>query len=255
VACLLAASALDEFDPPLGIYHYRFAWEGAPVARADVEVGRDGDVFVLRVEGRTAPVLDLVYRVRYRGEARIDPVDLSLIESWLEEQKGRSRSDVTRLRVEEKGEVVVERTRRERGEVDRQETTELSLEGPVLDPFAFVLMARSVDWEVGVADYFQVVVEDELWVVGLNCIEQTVLEVAGERRPAWVVVPTGERLDDEEGDGEDDEPVVRKLLVYVSADASREVLAIRSETRFGTVSLELEAFSPEAGREPSRGEP
>jgi hypothetical protein len=189
--------------------------------------------------------------VRYRGEARIDPVDLSLIESWLEEQKGRSRTDVTRLRVEGEGNVVVEQTRRKRGEVRKREATELSLEGPVLDPFAFVLLARSVDWEVGVADYFQVVVEDELWLVGLNCIEETVLEVAGERRPAWVVIPTAERLDDEEGDDEDDEPVVNELLVYVSADASREVLAVRTETGFGPVSLELEAFTP--GADPGVG--
>ena len=254
VASLVAAAALEEFRPPLGIYHYRFAWRGAPVARADIEVRRDGEEYLLRVRGQTAPVLDLLYRVRYRGEARIDPTDLSLIESWLEERKGRKRTDVTRMRVDEPGSVVIEQTRRDAGKPRREKTLELEVDGPVLDPFAFALMARSVDWEVGIAERFRVVVEDEIWEVELNCIEKTVLEVAGEKREAWVVVPTGERVDDEEGDDEDDESVVDELLVYVSADAGREVLAVRSNTRFGTVSLELEAFteaSPAEGIRPA----
>ena len=43
VPALCLAAALAGFDPPLGIYHYRFLWQGAPVARADVEVRREGD--------------------------------------------------------------------------------------------------------------------------------------------------------------------------------------------------------------------
>ncbi|MBW2244059.1 MAG: DUF3108 domain-containing protein [Deltaproteobacteria bacterium] len=233
------AAMLAEFDPPLGVYHYSLEWANSVVARADLRVSLDDDVYRVEVEGQTEGIARRLYQVRYRGEAAIDAEDMSAIESVIvRDRDGRIRETRTFFRPGEP--VIVEETRRRPDKPTRQSVSEVEAGSGALDPFSLLFMARVVDWDVGVAERFEVVSGDDLWMVDLNCVDRVAIEVAGGEREAWIVIPTAEKVGEES-----DRPFVYEVALFVSADSARDVLKVRTRTRVGTARLRLERFSPE----------
>jgi hypothetical protein len=240
-----SAGELSEFDPPLGTYHYAIVWRGAAVARADLRVQREGPYFRVEAQAGTGPTLDRIYRLRYRGEAQIDAEDLRAVETVIVRERGR-RLKETRMRFPEGEPAVVSETKRKGDAEPSTKVQEFPTDGALLDPFAFLFMVRSLDWEVGEADHFELLLGRDRWLVELNCVERvemTVGEDSPETRQAWLIIPTTERLG--EDDEDEDEPNVQDLAFYVAADASRDLLQVRTRTRVGKVRLRLDAFTPQ----------
>ena len=229
----------NDFAPPLGIYRYRVSWAGIPAASASVTFSREDGYYRVVADARAIGLIDKIYRLRYRGEGAIDPEDLTPIRTVLSSQEGRRRKKNV-IKYQDDGRVEMIETRSEgRGE-PRINKEERQFERLVFDPFSAFFLARRVAWHQGKSQEFEVFTGSDRYLIELNAVGKRQLEIAGERREAWVIIPTIENLTDPKKNNK-----VGAVTIYLSADERKDLLKIVSKVYIGKVKLCLESFRPE----------
>ena len=227
-----------EFRPRLGAYHYEIQWAGSRVATGVITIQQEGDQYRLTADQRTTEFIDRIYRVRYRGETRIEAADLSPSESVIE-QEVKKRKKVQKARYDsDTGAVAVEETRsqKKRGKV-KTKTYELRSDTGIVDVFTAIFLARSFDWSVGERHAFQIFIGEKQYVVTLDCVGVSTFDLQGNTIPVWVIRP-GIRKTTEVAPS----PVSQKTRIFIAADKSKDVVKIKAEPGIGTVTLRLVNF-------------
>jgi hypothetical protein len=231
----LAEKTGVEFQPRLGEYHYEIRWARQRVATGIIAVRKDGDQYVLTADQRTTEFIDRIYRVRYRGETRIDAADLTPLASIIEEEV-KKRKKVQQVKYDtDAGTVMVKETRTQRRKAEKEvRTYEIQSEKGILDVFSAIFLARSFDWSIGERHMFMVFVGEKQYTVVLDCIGTHAIEIEGNRYPVWVIQP-GIRKNTETKSSS----ASQKTRIFIAADESRDIVKIETEPGIGTVTLRL----------------
>jgi hypothetical protein len=115
-----------------------------------------------------------------------------------------------------------------------------------LDPFSTAFLALSMDWKVGEKRRFDTYNGRNRYLIELTAVDQTDITVNGKTRKAIVISPKITKLTEKEN------KKLRNALIYISADASREILKISSDLFFGTVNADMVAFIPAKSGAPGK---
>lgn len=220
-----------DFQPRLGDYHYEISWAFKRVATGVISIRREGDHYVLTSDQRTTKLIDRTYRVRYRGETRIDAAALTPSESVIEEEVKKRRKVQKATYDPVSGSVSVEETRTKGKRVETK-TYELQSDTAIMDLFSSLFLARSFDWDIGERHAFQVFIGEKQYAVALDCIGRSTYELEGKNIPVWVIQPFFRKLTDET-------PSSRKHRIFIAADESKDIVKVESQPGIGTVTLRL----------------
>lgn len=230
-----------EFQPRLGEYHYEIQWARQRVATGTIAIRKDGDEYVLTADQRTTKFIDRIYRVRYKGETRIDAVALAPVESVIEERI-KSRRKVQKAEYEKaSGAVSVQETRTKKKQADKEvKTYEIQSDKAIVDVFSAIFLARSFDWSVGERHGFHVFVGEKQYEVAMDCIGKSAMEVDGSQIPVWVIQPEVRRTTSDKTS-----PAAQNTRIYIAADESKDIVKIKTKVDIGTVTLRLVKYMEE----------
>ena len=225
---------LSKVQMALGKYEYAVSWEGIPAADASVSISREGERYRMVVSARTYSGIDIFYKMRYRAEGLMSANDLQPIKTLIDQRENSTQKN-TQIEFLSNGSI---RSVRSRNGEDVSVTT---LEGTnfTLDPLSAGLMARALDWKVGDTHVFDAFNGKTRYVISLTAEKEEWLRVNGEQRKVWVIVPQVKLFDSNQAHKK-----LRRARIYVTADDKREILKIVSSVFIGSVTTELEAFTP-----------
>lgn len=225
-----------EFQPRLGEFHYDIHWGIKRVASGVISVGRDSDHYVLKLHKKTTDAIDLVYRVRYRGETRLKVEDLSPDHSILSEEVKKKKKVQDARYDPDTGAVNVVETRSKRKKSGGNKVKEYELQSDIgiFDAFTAIFLARSFDWQLGESHQFSVFIGQKEYDVSLDCIDKVKMDLTIGKIPVWVIRPTViKRAAGKESSGGEN------TLMYLSADESKDLIKIKTKLGIGSVELRL----------------
>jgi len=226
------------FRPRLGTFHYVIHWNKTDVAQATVTMQRENDHYRLAANSKTTGLTDKIYRIQFTGEGIINVNDFSAIESKYSERI-RSKKKDTSIYYREDGRIESVQVEKRGDGRTKTKTTEFTPENGVLDIFSFMTLARSFDWKIGLSERFEVFTGKKTEILTLNCIGHDVYQKGQKKIDAWIIAPAA--MDPAK---KDKKPQVKETWVYLSADESRDILKIKTQTAFGTVKARLIKFTP-----------
>jgi hypothetical protein len=231
----LAVKTGVEFQPRLGEYHYEIQWARQRVATGIIAIRKDGNQYVLTADQRTTEFIDRIYRVRYRGETRIDATTLTPSESVIEEEVKKRRKVQKAEYDRTSGSVSVEeiRTKGNRSEI-KTKIYELQSDTGILDVFSAIFLARSFDWSIGERHEFIVFIGEKQYAVTMDCIGRSAFKIADDSIPVWVIQPLIRKTTDTKSSS-----AGRKTRIFIAADDSKDIVKIETEPGIGTVTLRL----------------
>ncbi len=231
--------ALDpEFQPQLGTYHYNVQWLDSEIAKVKFTVAREGDFYKIKVKAKTLNMFDVVYKLRYRGEGRISAEDLAPVRSYTKEVTSSYRKETT-VKFRDDGSIESVQVKTKGGKKPRTKTREIENSGNILDPFSAIFLARHLEWKTGQAESFEVFKERQRYLVKLNCQGMVKIKVSGKERSAWVITSNITNIDKPKK-----KPGMGETVIFISADEAKEVLFIKSETKFGKITALLDKLEP-----------
>ena len=100
-------------------------------------------------------------------------------------------------------------------------------------------MARSLEWEIGESERFEVFTGKCRYMVKLNCQEKTHINAPGKQRDAWVITSAVKNMDKPHRKSK-----IGETIILLSADKAKEVLFIKSNTKYGKVTAAIMKFEP-----------
>ena len=233
----------SKFHPRTGTFLYSVKWEATSAAEIILTVSKQGDYYRIVADSTVTKAVDFIYRLRYRGEGTITRDDFAPVRTVLTEQKG-SEKKTTRIVYRDDGEIETKVTRQKKKESPETTVKQFRPEREVLDIFSAVFLSRSIDWNVGLSEEFEVFTGRKSYIVTLNCLEKTQFKVNDTEIDAWVIAPAA--IDPNKPD---QKPRLTSTRIYLSADESKDILRIKTRTGFGTVEAILTDFVPFLGPE------
>jgi len=108
-----------------------------------------------------------------------------------------------------------------------------SAENPVYDPITLAFFAKSLDFKVGGKYSFDVFNGKHRYLI---VFEVLALE-SFKGKMAYKILPAVKKLTDTEEDER-----LRSVYIWVLADSSRDILALKSDVWVGSVNIEMESF-------------
>lgn len=226
----------DEFEPALGTYYYDVFLKRAKLGRATIKVDRKGDEYVVAVTARTRGVMKYLYKVKYKGEVTVTKDPLQPSSAFIEERTGNKKKTIQAEFPKPNTVTTIEKESKAGGPTAQKEKEFVS-ETFILDPFSTVFLIRSLDWQVGTAEVFDIFTGNKQYELQLFCKGETVLNVDGVARNAWEIVPQTRSLQ---------KPHKIKMsgfVVYLSQDERREILKITGEPKIGRIVANLRKFT------------
>ncbi len=230
------------FAPPRGTYEYSVSWQGIPAASCAVTVGEAEGNYVVDASARTYSGIDLLYKLRYRVTGTLTASNFSPIKLAIDHRENSRHKTINVAFDRESGEISAERL----FGPNQSEKKNLAFtpHNLTLDPVTAVFLARGLDWEVGDSKHFDVFNGKSRYYITLSAVERTSIEYKGEQRRVLVITPRVRNLTTTK-------PVakLREAFIYVTDDEHRDVLRIVSSVFIGSVTTELESFTPSEQRD------
>lgn len=229
------------FHPRFGKYSYSVSWQGIPAGTLTLNLREKGPDYRIRASARTNRFVDLFYKLRFHTEAFVSAETLHPRISVYNRKDDRSEN--TKIEFLPGGEI---RSFHEnhRGKVEKYR---FNPDNFTLDPFSAVFLALSLNWEIGDTRRFDTFTGTGRYLVELTAVEKTDIDVDGSRREAVVISPGVINLTQDDTGEEDDR--LREARIYISTDPSREILRIESDVFIGTVSAQMDSFTPRNGED------
>ncbi len=224
---------LPDFNPKLGRYTYSVSWQGISAGTVDMNLNKTDDDYEIAATARSAQAIDYVYKLRYRTKAVISAKTLTPRRSVATTHENSRRKKIE-LEFFPDGQIQSVYTDHK----GRRKSVKFDPGNFTLDPFSTALLALSMDWKVGDKRQFDTYHGRNRYLIELTAVDFTDIIINGSPRKAIVISPTITKLTEAET------KKLRKALIYIAADKSREILKISSELFFGAVEVEMGAFTP-----------
>lgn len=221
-------------DYPLGTYHYTVSWQGIPAAEASISLEQDGLRYRVSTTAKTYSGVDIFYKLRYRAEGILSAVDFLPQKTSISQQEN-SRFKETEINYLNNGDINTVRSQ------IGKETFSLTFDPNnfTLDPFSAGFIARGLEWEVGKTAVFDTFNGKTRYLIELTALDKKTMTINGEDREVWLISPRVKKLTSTKADKK-----LRSAVIYMTADAKREIIKIESEVFIGTVTTKLDEFMP-----------
>lgn len=228
-------SFVEGFSPPSGTYHYDVFLQGAKLGRATIAVDGEAGGYRVAVTARTRGVLKYLYRVKYRGEVKItsDPLEPSV--ARIVEHTGNKEKRI-HAEFEKPNKIVATEEEIEGDSSPKVKTKEYDSESFILDPFSTVFLIRSLDWELGTAEVFDVFTGTKQYELYLLCVAEEAVDVGGKVRLCWVITPETRTLEKPQ------EIKMSGFRIYLSKDERKEIVKIVGHPKIGRIVANLRKF-------------
>ncbi len=227
-----------EFHPEPGTYHYDVFWRKMRVGKAAIIIERDGEYYRVIVSGKTNKKISMFYKAKYRGEVKVKPRPLVPVKAEIREQTGK-KSKTINIDFPDTDRVEAIEVKKETGKESRVTKREFMSETFVLDPFSTVFLIRQLDWEVGMAEVFDLFTGKKQYELMLLCNSVVKVPMGKATREAWLILPRLRSLDGEERERDN------SFKVYLSKDERKEVLKIEGVPKIGRVEARMKKFQPQ----------
>lgn len=232
-----------KFKPRLGTYYYKFDYNNVSIGIASITISREDDLYKVQVLARTNDTIDRIYKIRYRGESLMDTEPgVASIQTKTQQQVKSKEKDMT-IQFNQGGEIKTIEKKSENGGTVDFEVRRLMPEKFTVDPFAATYLVRGLDWKVGLEEVFDVYGGKSQYELHLRCSHIQGVDVDGVKRPAYVIIPTMKKLD-EEGNVIEPKKKPADTKIFLSADEFKEVLKIEATHTLGFFRVTLDRFVP-----------
>jgi hypothetical protein len=202
-----------KYKPRPGVYEYSVGWEGITAASCSLTVREERGRFLIDAAARTYSGVDLLYKLRYEARGVLDSDNLSSISLSID-HKENSRHKTIEMRFEPNFGLI--KADRQTGDIAaNQKHVEFTPNNQTLDPIAAAFLARSLDWKVGESRF------------------------RGQERSVFVISPRVRNLTTTKPRSK-----LREAFIFVTDDDERDILRIESSVFIGSVSVDLESYSP-----------
>jgi hypothetical protein len=233
-----------DFRPRLGKYFYNVNFNSVNIGNANITIDRDGDLYKVQVNAQSVGMVDSLYRLRYRGEATMGTDPLSSVETKMQ-QEVRSTEKETTIKFQDNGAIKTVEKKSENGNTVTYDVRKVQTERFTIDPFSATYLVRGLDWKVGVEKVFDVYPGRYQYELRLKCESLVTIDINGEKRKAWVIIPKVTNLDPEKrAEALKKKPISTKI--YVSADEFKDVLKIEASHTLGNFRVLMVRFDPAA---------
>jgi len=223
------------FLPYFGTHYYDVFFQDYLIGRATIEVTKQDDAYQVRVNAKTRSAFNALYKVKYKGEVSFNADPVTPISATIEEQTG-SKSKKYAMNFAE-NQVSVTEVEQKGKQPAKVKEKEYSSENFVLDPFSTIYLIRSIAWEEGLTEIFDVITGNKHYELQLVCTGATTLPINGHSREAWIIQPQTRNVDKLESLSEPG-----KWTILVSRDDMREILKIAGHPKIGRVAAVLRKF-------------
>lgn len=233
-----------KYKPRPGVYEYSVGWEGITAASCSLTVREERGRFLIDAAARTYSGVDLLYKLRYEARGVLDSDNLSSISLSID-HKENSRHKTIEMRFEPNfGPIKADR---QTGDIAaNQKHVEFTPNNQTLDPIAAAFLARSLDWKVGESRDFDVFNGKSRYFITLTAVDHKVIRFRGQERSVFVISPRVRNLTTTKPRSK-----LREAFIFVTDDDERDILRIESSVFIGSVSVDLESYSPlPSDREP-----
>ena len=231
-----------EFKPRLGKYFYNVNFNSVNIGNANITIDRDGDLYKVQVKAQSIGLVDSLYRLRYRGEAIMGTDPLSPVETKMQQEVRSTEKDTT-MKFQDNGTIRTVEKKSENGNTVTYDVHKIQTDRFTMDPFSATYLVRGLDWKVGVEKVFDVYPGKYQYELRLKCDSLVTIDINGEKRKAWVIIPTVTNLDPEQrAEALKKKPMNTKI--YVSADELKDVLKIEASHTLGNFRVLMVRFDP-----------
>jgi len=231
-----------DFKPRLGTYYYRVDFNNVSIGTASIVIDREGDLYKMQVLAQTIGMVERLYRLRYRGEALMNSEPVSSVETKMQQEVRSSEKDTT-IKFQDNGTIKTTEIESKNGATVNYDVRRIQTERFTLDPFSATYLVRGLEWKVGAEKVFDVYPGKYQYELRLKCESMATIDVAGEKRNAFVIVPTVTNLDpDKQAQASKKKQVSTKI--YVSADDLKDVLKIEASHTLGNFRVLMVRFDP-----------
>lgn len=225
------------YKPRPGIYEYSVGWEGITAASCSLTVREDGSRYFITAAARTYSGVDLLYKLRYEARGLLKSDDLSSISLSIDHREN-SRHKTIEMRFEPDANKIS--AVRQTGDIAaNQKYVEFSPNNQTLDPIGAAFLARSLDWNVSDVRHFDVFNGKSRYFITLTAVDRRNIRFQGRERPTIVISPQVRNLTTTKPRSK-----LRQAFIFVSDDEDRDILRIESSVFIGSVSVDLESYSP-----------
>lgn len=226
-----------KYKPRPGVYEYSVGWEGISAASCSLTIREEQGRFLIDSAARTYSGVDLLYKLRYEARGVIDSDDLSSISLSIDHREN-SRHKTIEMKFEP--DLGTIRADRQTGDIAaNQKHVEFTPHNQTLDPIAAAFLARSLDWKVGDSHDFDVFNGKSRYFITLTAVDHKVIRFRGQERAVFVISPRVRNLTTTKPRSK-----LREAFIFVSDDDDRDILRIESSVFIGSVSVDLESYSP-----------
>ncbi len=231
-----------------GSYEYQVKWEGIPVGSANVKVDtkyQDGKRMLdVEATASSSRVIRLFYSLNHLSKSIFSADSLAPVE-FHSKQIENSRFTNRDITFAPGGDIVAKTMKGKKNTTGETEELKFKSENATFDPISAAFLARSLPIDPNEDLSFDVFNGKHRFLISFHVLGRETVRVAGKTYDAFKVEPTVKKLTDTEG-----EKRIRKVLIWVSADDSREVLKLESEVFLGSINAKLVKFTPDNRPEP-----
>lgn len=224
----------SKIDYPLGTYKYTVSWQGIPAAEASINVQQEGLRYKIIAKAKTYSGIDVFYKLRYTALGLISAVDFSPIETQIDHQEN-SRLKTVDIKYLGNGDISTVRTQ-------KGKNTKSMIFDPrnfTLEPISAGFLARGLDWEIGKNASFDTFNGKTRYLITLSCVDKKIVKVNDQDKEVWIISPKVQNLTNSQNSKK-----LREAFIYLTTDANRDILLIKSEVFIGNVTTELDSFAP-----------
>jgi hypothetical protein len=231
-----------DFKPRLGKYFYDVNFNSVNIGNANITIDRDGDLYKVQVKAQSIGLIDSLYRLRYRGEGIMGTDPLSPVETKMQQEVRSTEKDTT-IKFQDDGTIKTVEKKSQNGSTVKYDVRKIQTDRFTMDPFSATYLVRGLEWKVGVEKVFDVYPGKYQYELRLKCDSLVTIDINGEKRKAWVIVPTVTNLDPKErAKASKKKPMNTKI--YVSADDLKDVLKIEATHTLGYFRVLMVKFDP-----------
>jgi hypothetical protein len=237
VSTPLYKAQTNKYRPRLGTYEYTVSWQGIPAASCTLTVGEQNGKYQIEAAARTYSGVDLLYRLRYVATGTLDASTMQSERLVINHDENSRHKNIT-MHFEDSGEKIT--AVRSKGPEDPdKKLVSFEPNNMTLDPIGAAFLARTLPWQVGQSRDLDVFNGKSRYFITLTAVEKTSIMYQGESRNVIVLTPRVRNLSTTKPRSK-----LREAFIYVTDDDQHEVLKIVSSVFIGSVTTELESFTP-----------
>lgn len=199
------------------------------------------DPELLRVTAavQTGRFIDLLYRLRHSSESLFDVRTLQPL-TFFSHQTENSKTKLRKVEFGRDGMISARLWKLDKkGNEVPEESRQFHTDNAMFDPITAAFFARSLPVDAGESRDFDVFNGKHRFLITMKVGPKETIKVKGKKYVTYPVTPSVKKLTDTEGENR-----LTSATIWITADDRRDVVRLESSVIVGSVTADLEGFTP-----------